>query len=103
MNVQPFSPVGRCELVAPTATSSSTTLTAAETAANCIRIYNAGTVAVAYKATIGAGTAVYPAPSGDTVIPPGVVEVFSKGNADTISFVTASATGSVFFQCGEGQ
>ena len=103
MNVQPLSPSGSAYLVAPTSTSSSTTLSARETAANCIRIDNAGTVPVAYKATIGAATAVYPAGTGDTVIPPGVVEVFSKGNADTISFVTASATGSVIFQCGEGQ
>lgn len=103
MNVQPFSPVGNAYLVAPTATSSSTALAANEAKVNCIRIYNAGTVAVAYKATIGAGTAVYPAATGDTVIGPGVVEIFSKGNADTISFVTASAAGSVIFQCGEGQ
>ena len=103
MNVQPFPPVGNAYLVAPTSTSSSTNLSAAETAVNVIRIYNAGSVAVAYKATIGAGTAVYPVTTGSTVIPPGSVEVFSKGNADTISFVTSSAAGSVIFQCGEGQ
>lgn len=103
MNVQPFSPVGNAYLVAPTAVSSSTTLAANEAAVGCIRIYNAGTVPVAYKATIGAGDAAYPAPTGDTVIPAGGVEVFAKGVCDTISFVTASATGSVIFQCGEGQ
>lgn len=103
MNVQPFSPVGSCRLVAPTITSSSTTLPSAEAAAECIRIYNAGTQAVAVKFSIGAATAVYPAPTGDTVLAPGGIEVFSKGVCDTVSLVAASGTGSVFFQCGQGQ
>lgn len=112
MNVQPFSPIqGATQALVPTASSQTLTFTTAGTNANCYYIYNASTVAAAVKtglASSGAIIAVFPAPAvpGDLVIPPGSIQIFSKGfPIDTIAIIGAAGGGSgnVYVTPGEGQ
>ena len=101
MNVQPFSlGVGNTLSLTATTSGASVTLNASGAASQCIRIYNAGTVAAYLRASLGAST---PSTSTDLPIPPGGVEVFSKGDCDTISAITATGSAALYITPGEGQ
>jgi hypothetical protein len=112
MNVQPFSAIqSQTQAIVPTNASQTLTFNTAGTNANCYYVYNASTVAVAVKtglASAGAVTAVFPAPGtpGDLVVPPGSIQIFSKGfPIDTIAIIGAAGGGSgnVYVTPGEGQ
>lgn len=112
MNVQPFSAIqGATQAIVPTNGSQTLAFTTPGTNTNCYYIYNASTVAVAVKtglASAGTVTAVFPAPAapGDLVIPPGSIQIFSKGfPSDTIAIIGAAGGGSgnVYITPGEGQ
>jgi hypothetical protein len=112
MNVQPFSPIqGATQAIVPTNASQILTFATSGINANCYYVYNASTVAVAVKtglASAGAVTAVFPAPAspGDLVVPPGSIQIFSKGfPTDTIAIIGAASggTGNVYITPGEGQ
>ena len=111
MNVQPFSPVqGGTQALVPGVASATLTFNTACTNANSIRIVNKSSVDIAYRvglASAGAVVAVLPVPGtpGDSIVPTGTIEVFSKGfPIDTIAIIgTAAGTGNVYVICGEGQ
>lgn len=62
------------------------------------RIYNAAAAVAYVRFTVGGSTAV----ATDVPIPPGAVEVFGVGYADTVSVLLASGTGNVYVTSGEG-
>lgn len=100
MNVQPFTiGAGNTVPLACTNASASVTLSPAAIASNGIRVYNSGTVTAFIRATTGASTA---AIATDMPIPPGLVEVLSKGVCDTISGITASGSATLYLTPGEG-
>ena len=105
MNVQPFV-LGAANTLtlAVTAASAGMTVPGAFIGANVVQVYNSGTATAYLRATVGASTAVVPTASvlGDTPIPSGVVIVFTKGLADTLTAIGAGAT-SLSFTFGEGQ
>ncbi len=78
--------------------SASTASAAVDNTAPQLRIYNAGAATVFIRWGIGAQTAV----TTDMAIPAGVVEVFSKGAADTVAAITASGSATVYLTPGVG-
>ena len=91
----PFSP-GSTIILNATASSSSGSITSNQ---DQIRVYNAGPNTVFFRSGVGAQTAVVT----DTPIPSGVVEVFSKGVADTIAAIcSATQTATVYVTSGGG-
>jgi len=100
MNVQPFSiGTGNTVQLACTGTSASVTLSSAGAANNGLRVYNSGTVTAFIRATSGASTA---SVSTDMPIPPGIVEILSKGQADTITGITNGGSATLYLTPGEG-
>lgn len=112
MNVQPFSPIqGSTQAIVPLGISATLTFGTSGTNANCYYVYNASTVAIAVKtgfSSAGSVMAVFPVPGtpGDLVVPPGSIQIFSKGfPIDTIAIIGAAGGGSgnVYVTPGEGQ
>lgn len=101
MNVQPFSAnAGGTVQIPVTTSSASVTLNASQINFNVFRIYNSGSAVAFIRVSIGASTAVG---TTDIPIPPGVIEIFSKGFSDTISAITLSGTTILYITVGEGQ
>jgi hypothetical protein len=102
MTMDVFSPKrGETVNIAATSSATSVTLSDAGKSSSNIRIYNAGPNTAFIRMGIGAQTADV---TSSMPIPPGVVEGFYKGQADTISAVCASSeTAKVYFTPGEGQ
>ncbi|WP_354686685.1 hypothetical protein [Cupriavidus necator] len=94
-----FSPnPGTTVSIAATTASTSVSVATDQDKASAVRVYNAGPNDVRVRWGAGAQTAV----SGDVRVPAGAVEVFSKGNADTIAAKCDSGTATVEFTTGEG-
>lgn len=95
----PFSPksggAGTGQTLAVSAASASVAVDAAYPQ---IRIWNIGSVAARVRFTVGASTAL----TADMALPPGAVEVFTKGAADTLSAITASGTTTLEITVGGG-
>ena len=66
-----------------------------------IRVYNLGPALVFVR--WGASASVGAAAVTDMPVVPGVVELFTKGNADdTLAGITSTGTATVYVTCGEG-
>lgn len=96
MNVQSFSP-GATKTLTVTSTSSSVSFTGGDIQSSQIRIANAGSVVMFVRWGVGAQTAV----ATDTPILAGTVEIFNKGNSDTVAAI-GSTSGSMYVTAGEG-
>src|ERR1700744_3690823 len=100
--VNPFNPsVAGTKTVAATASNTSQALNPGDANVSNLRIANAGPNTAFVTWGVGAQTA-----SATTSVPimSGTVEVFNKGNADTVAAICASTqTATVFFSPGEGQ
>jgi hypothetical protein len=100
MNVQPFSAApGATLAILPTSVSQSVTFTTPAINLNSIRVYNGNTVPVALRTGLAGRdnlTALVPVVGtpGDVVVPPGIVEVYSKGYPiDTVSIIAIGTAG----------
>lgn len=101
MSLDPFRPVafdttGATKTLSGSTNSSFVTLLSQRQ----IRFYNAGSVPVFVRWGVGAQTAVA---ATDMPIAPGAIEVFSKGDADTLAGITASGTATVYITAGDGE
>jgi hypothetical protein len=94
----PFAPDWESGTQTLAATTSSGTRVAVPTRNGTIRLFNAGTTTVFIKA----GGATVAATTSDLPIPPGVIEVISKGGATHISGITNSDSATVYVTPGEG-
>lgn len=95
---EPFIPVGNSITLSPTTAANGATLTAPQTAAKIVRVFNAGPDAVrlAFNTTSTAATA------NDIYIPVGVIEIFSKGLSSYVSAICPTSTATVYLSIGEG-
>jgi hypothetical protein len=99
MKVQTFNfrphGVGSTQVMSVTAASSSITISAG---APALYVYNAGTGLAFIRWTQGASNAV----ATDLPLPPGTVQVFSKGPEDTFSAICPGGTATVYVTPGAG-
>jgi hypothetical protein len=103
-NFQPINGAGVA--LATSTTSASTTFTAGTPSgtntivnATDIMLYNSGTVVVFCRWGVGAQTSV----ATDVPLPPGTVQVFYKGNSDTVACLASSTTATVYVMPGNGR
>lgn len=100
MNVQPFSLTSaNTQTISATNVSSGITFPQSGAQSSVVRIFNSGLVTIFVRATVGASTAL----TSDIPIAAGSVELFTKGNNDTISAITANGSATVYVTPGEGQ
>lgn len=98
MTPQTFCPRWLGQVLSATTSTTSTTLSFSGT--NAVRIYNSVNSAdeVCVRLSVGSDTAT----TNDLRIAPGGCETFSKGNADTISYICPTSTATVVVNVGEG-
>jgi hypothetical protein len=96
LRVLPFKPAGATTVAAATAASSSTAIDAHSMA---VRIYNAGAVTIFVSFSTGGETVTV---TNGMPIPALGIGVFTKGSADRVNIICASATASVYLTPGEG-
>lgn len=85
-----------------TTTSTSTTLSAIGVANTELYVYNSGTTIGFATWGVGAQTATNTG-TGSIALPPGSVQVFTKGNADTVAVIMSSGTGTIYIMTGLGR
>jgi len=95
MSQLPFTPSATTQSIAATTTSASATVIANQP---CVRVYNVGPSIAFVRFTAGASTALVT----DMPVAAGAIELFTKGDADTVSAITASGTATIYLTVGEG-
>lgn len=90
---------GGLEAISATTSSTSATLAGLEiTACDTLVLYNAAAALAYARWGVGAQTAT----TSDMPLPPGTLQVFNKGQADTVAVILASGSGTVYAMPGQG-